>query len=165
MKYEWDVAKALRNRLKHGVSFADAVIALSDERAVTMEDGLSKDESRFVAIGLDAQLCLLVVVFTYQEDVVRMLPIVMSRSYRRLIGSPPTGVGRNAASLAVCARVDARALGRQDPGQCRGSAPRARSAPERLSEARKAHPWALRLSGCAGVPGEDHAAEGDGRRG
>jgi len=73
MKYEWDVAKALRNRLKHGVSFADAVIALSDERAVTMEDGLSKDESRFVAIGLDAQLCLLVVVFTYQEDVVRII--------------------------------------------------------------------------------------------
>ncbi len=73
MKYEWDVAKALRNRLKHGVSFADAVIALSDERAVTMEDGLSKDESRFVAIGLDAQLCLLVVVFTYQEDIVRII--------------------------------------------------------------------------------------------
>ncbi len=73
MKYEWDVAKALRNRLKHGVSFADAVIALSDERAVTMEDGFSKDESRFVAIGLDAQLCLLVVVFTYQEDVVRII--------------------------------------------------------------------------------------------
>jgi len=73
MKYEWDVAKALRNRLKYGVSFADAVIALSDERAVTMEDGLSKDESRFVAIGLDAQLCLLVVVFTYQEDVVRII--------------------------------------------------------------------------------------------
>ena len=73
MKYEWDVAKALRNRLKHGVSFADAVIALSDERAVTMEDGLSKDESRFVAIGLDAQLCLLVVVFTHQEGVVRII--------------------------------------------------------------------------------------------
>ena len=73
MKYEWDVGKALRNRLKHGVSFADAVTVLCDEQALTIEDTFSDDEARFITVGLDAQLCLLVVVFKHGEDVVRII--------------------------------------------------------------------------------------------
>ncbi len=34
MEYEWDAGKALRNLRKHGVDFADAVIALEDENAL-----------------------------------------------------------------------------------------------------------------------------------
>jgi uncharacterized DUF497 family protein len=73
MKYEWDVSKALRNRLKHGVSFADAVSVLADEQALTLEDTFSKGEARFVTLGLDAHSRLLVVVFTNREDVIRII--------------------------------------------------------------------------------------------
>ena len=73
MKCEWDVAKAKRNRLKHGVSFADAVVALSDEYAITFEDKLTSGEERFVTIGLDAQLNLLVVVFTNRPKTIRII--------------------------------------------------------------------------------------------
>lgn len=73
MKYEWDVAKALRNRLKRGVRFADAVIALSDEYAITVEDKFSNDEDRFLTIGLDAQARLLLVVFTHRNKTIRII--------------------------------------------------------------------------------------------
>ena len=73
MKYEWDVAKALRNRLKHGINFADGVTTLADEHALTMEVKVSHDEARFVTLGLDAHSRLLVVVFTHREDVVRII--------------------------------------------------------------------------------------------
>ncbi len=73
MKYEWDVAKALRNRLKHGVGFADAVPVLADEQALTLEDTFSNGEARFVTLGLDAHSRLLVVVFANREDVIRII--------------------------------------------------------------------------------------------
>ena len=38
MDYEWDPRKASANLRKHGVDFADAVIALEDENALTIED-------------------------------------------------------------------------------------------------------------------------------
>lgn len=38
MDYEWDPRKASENLRKHGVDFADAVIALEDENALTIED-------------------------------------------------------------------------------------------------------------------------------
>lgn len=51
MKFEWDVRKADQNFRKHGVDFADAVIALEDENALTIEDG-GHDEQRFKTLGL-----------------------------------------------------------------------------------------------------------------
>jgi len=38
MKVKWDPDKAASNLRKHGVDFADAVIALEDEHALTIED-------------------------------------------------------------------------------------------------------------------------------
>ena len=46
MRFSWASGKAARNRLKHGVDFADAVIALEDENALTVEDS-GHDERRF----------------------------------------------------------------------------------------------------------------------
>ena len=46
MEFEWDPRKAKENLRKHGVDFADAVIALEDENALTMEDP-DHDELRF----------------------------------------------------------------------------------------------------------------------
>jgi uncharacterized DUF497 family protein len=50
MEIEWDPKKAKTNIRKHGVSFADAVLVLSDELAITIEDPRHA-EQRFVTIG------------------------------------------------------------------------------------------------------------------
>jgi uncharacterized DUF497 family protein len=38
MGYEWDPDKAKLNIRKHGIAFADAVSAFSDDSAITVED-------------------------------------------------------------------------------------------------------------------------------
>ena len=71
--YEWDPAKAAANVEKHGVSFADAVTALKDELALTIPDPDSVGEDRFVSVGMDATGQILVTVFTFRADVVRII--------------------------------------------------------------------------------------------
>ena len=73
MQYEWDPAKARTNANKHGVRFADAVTALEDERAVTVEDPDSGGERRFVSLGTDANGQLLVTVFTLRAGSIRII--------------------------------------------------------------------------------------------
>jgi uncharacterized protein len=70
--FEWDVQKARANWLKHGVAFSDAVTALEDVRALTIEDD-TPDEQRFITIGSDALGRLLVVVYTYRADAIRII--------------------------------------------------------------------------------------------
>ena len=53
MDYEWDPGKAAENLRKHSVDFADAVIALEDENALTIEDP-DHDEQRFKTLGMRA---------------------------------------------------------------------------------------------------------------
>jgi uncharacterized DUF497 family protein len=69
---EWDGRKAAANRKKHGVDFADAVTALHDEMALTIRDE-STDEERFVTTGTDALGCVLVVVYTWREERLRVI--------------------------------------------------------------------------------------------
>jgi hypothetical protein len=73
MDYEWDRAKARANAKKHGVDFADAVIALSDEAATTIRDPDSEDEERFVSLGMDPNGRVLVTVFTYRGSRIRII--------------------------------------------------------------------------------------------
>ena len=70
---EWDAAKAKANLSKHGVDFADAVLALEDEQALTRADTGSDDEARFVTLGMDPSGRLLVVVFTFRGEAVRLI--------------------------------------------------------------------------------------------
>ena len=70
--FEWDRRKATLNLLKHGVDFADAATALHDDRALTIRD-CGSDEDRFVTLGMDALGRVLVVVFTYREDRIRLI--------------------------------------------------------------------------------------------
>jgi uncharacterized DUF497 family protein len=71
--YQWDAAKALRNRQKHGVDFADAVGVFEDERALTIEDPLSEHEQRWISIGMDWLGRILVVVYTWRGDTIRLI--------------------------------------------------------------------------------------------
>ena len=73
MEYEWDPAKAISNRQKHKVSFADAVAVFEDPSAITIADEFSAEE-RFVIIGMDAFGEVLVVVYTWRGvDTVRVI--------------------------------------------------------------------------------------------
>jgi len=70
---EWDPAKAEANFLKHGVRFADAVSALEDDLALTIRDPHSEDEERWVTMGGDAVGRVLVVVYTWRGDKLRLI--------------------------------------------------------------------------------------------
>lgn len=72
MEIEWDPKKSKANVRKHGVSFADAATVLSDDLAITIEDQ-RHTEQRFVTIGSDALSRVLVVVYTYREDRIRLI--------------------------------------------------------------------------------------------
>jgi len=73
MNFEWDPRKARENLRKHGVDFADAVIALEDENALTVEDP-NHDEPRFKTLGMGPVIDILFVVHCEQsEDCIRII--------------------------------------------------------------------------------------------
>ncbi|HEV8043305.1 MAG TPA: BrnT family toxin [Bryobacteraceae bacterium] len=73
MLTEWDPGKARLNARKHGISFADAVASLEDEGALTMRDPFSDEEERWVSMGQDALGRVLVVVYTWRGESVRLI--------------------------------------------------------------------------------------------
>jgi len=66
MEFEWDPRKAKENLRKHGVDFADAVMALEDENALTIEDP-SHEELRFKTLGMGPTPKVLFVVHCEQS--------------------------------------------------------------------------------------------------
>ena len=72
MAPQWDPAKARANFRKHGIRFADAVTALEDEMAISVRDE-SEYEDRWVTIGMDSLARILVVVYTWREEQVRLI--------------------------------------------------------------------------------------------
>ena len=73
MDVSWDPAKAAANLEKHGVRFSDAESVLFDPEAVTVEDLTAEGEQRLVSLGMDALGRVLVVVYTYRGEDVRMI--------------------------------------------------------------------------------------------
>lgn len=69
----WDPEKARQNLRKHGVRFSDAEPVLFDVNAVTIEDPAAEGEQRHVTVGLDALGRVLVVVFTYRGEDLRLI--------------------------------------------------------------------------------------------
>jgi len=72
MAVEWDPAKARANLRKHGVHFADAVTALEDARAISVRDE-TEDEERWITIGVDSLARILVVVYTWRDEQIRLI--------------------------------------------------------------------------------------------
>jgi len=77
---EWDSRKANENLRKHGVDFADAVIALEDENALTIEDK-DHEEQRFKTLGMGPSLNILYVIHAYREE--ECLRIISARKADR----------------------------------------------------------------------------------
>jgi uncharacterized protein len=74
MDAEWDPAKARANLRKHGIRFADAVTALEDARAISIRDERGEgDEARWISIGMDSLARILVVVYTWRGERVRLI--------------------------------------------------------------------------------------------
>lgn len=87
MNYQWDPEKAALNYGKHGVYFADAVSVFSDDYAITIEDDYS-DEQRFITLGMDALGRILVVVYTWRGDDIRVISAreATAREYKQYRG-------------------------------------------------------------------------------
>ena len=76
LRFEWDEAKNRANRRRHGVSFEEARSAFLDESARLIADpDHSSEEDRFILLGLNIQLRLLVVCHCYREtdEVIRII--------------------------------------------------------------------------------------------
>ena len=71
-QFEWDPAKSQSNFSKHDVRFADAVGVFEDDLAITIED-TSTDEERFKTLGTDFLGRILVVVYTWRGDTIRLI--------------------------------------------------------------------------------------------
>ena len=70
--FEWDESEAIDNKLKHGISFADTFAIFDDPNAVTIED-FREGEQRYVTIGMDAFGRILVVVYAWREENIRII--------------------------------------------------------------------------------------------
>jgi len=84
MAYTWDAQKEKANYAKHGVHFADAVGALEDERALTEPDD-STSEERCKTLGMDFLGRIVVVVYTYREDDIRLISARKAKPRQRTI--------------------------------------------------------------------------------
>ena len=77
IRFEWDTAKAAANLRKHGVSFAEAETAFSDDYAKILPDPdhSTDEEDRFLLLGLSSTLRVLVVVHCLREagSVIRLI--------------------------------------------------------------------------------------------
>jgi hypothetical protein len=66
---EWDPAKAIANRTKHGVSFEEAATVFADPRMLTVyDDEHSESEDRWITLGTSAAGRVLVVCHTFREE-------------------------------------------------------------------------------------------------
>lgn len=82
MAYEWDEEKAMANLRKHKVDFADAVGVFDDSRALSMPEATPHEE-RFIAVGMDLLGRILVVVYTYRGERIRIISARLATASER----------------------------------------------------------------------------------
>lgn len=67
--FEWDDKKAQSNLMKHGVSFEEAQSVFFDDQAIQFwDDDNSKEEDRFLMLGLSNTFRILLVVHCFRES-------------------------------------------------------------------------------------------------
>ncbi|MEO1391851.1 MAG: BrnT family toxin [Cyanobacteria bacterium J06634_5] len=67
--FEWDDQKALQNQQKHGISFAEAQTVFEDVNArLSYDPDHSRDEDRYVLLGVSAVLRVLIVCHVYRQN-------------------------------------------------------------------------------------------------
>ena len=84
MSLEWDIPKAEANFKKHGVRFSEVVPLFEDDFAITIEDRESDpEEQRFVSIGTGAKNRIIVAVYCYRGDTIRIISARLAEPHER----------------------------------------------------------------------------------
>jgi hypothetical protein len=83
--FEWDKeSKAGANFRKHGVRVPEAIPVFDDPYAITVTDDESElDEQRFVTLGIGAAGRLLVVVYTWRGENIRIISARPAEAHER----------------------------------------------------------------------------------
>ena len=82
MRFAWDPEKARTNRMKHGVSFAEAATAFLDPLALLLDDDLHPERGIPIAQSEAARLLFTVYVEVH-DDLIRIISVRRSRSHER----------------------------------------------------------------------------------
>jgi uncharacterized DUF497 family protein len=70
--FQWDKTKAEQNEAKHGICFADTLGVFEDPNGMTLEQHV-RGEERYVTMGMDGFGRILVVVYTWRGDNIRII--------------------------------------------------------------------------------------------
>ena len=83
--FEWDEeSKAGTNFRKHGVRMPEAIPVFDDPYAITITDDVSDpSEERFVTLGMGAAGRLLVVVYTWRDENIRIISARPGEAHER----------------------------------------------------------------------------------
>jgi uncharacterized protein len=85
LRFEWDPKKARANLRKHGISFEEAATVFGDPHSVTISDPdhSSKDEDRFVTLGISLRQRILVVVQCERGETIRIISARRATEHER----------------------------------------------------------------------------------
>ena len=84
MAFEWDPAKARANVRNHGVRFEESRAVFDDPYAITIADDAEEpSEERFVSIGMGELGRVLIVVYTYRGNNVRIISARVAAAHER----------------------------------------------------------------------------------
>ena len=84
MGFEWDAAKAKANVRNHGVRFEESRAVFDDPYAITIaDDGADQREERPVSMGMGALGRVLIVVYTYRGDNIRIISVRVAAAHER----------------------------------------------------------------------------------
>ncbi len=84
MAFEWDERKAEANFRKHGVLFPEAEPIFRDDYAITaLDEESDPDYQRFVSIGTGALGRVLVVVYCYRAEAIRIISVRLANPIER----------------------------------------------------------------------------------
>jgi hypothetical protein len=82
--YDWDPEKADANFKKHGVHFSETESVFEDDYAITIADNESDfEEQRFVTIGTGLNTRVLVVVYCYRGEKIRIISARLAETVER----------------------------------------------------------------------------------
>ena len=88
IRFEWDEAKNLSNRRKHGITFEEACAAFLDPLYVSVQGRQEDGEPRWLPLGIVEGLLLLTVAQTVREErdhgtLVEVIRIISARQATR----------------------------------------------------------------------------------
>lgn len=86
MNLEWDPRKAKSNYRKHGVHFAETEPIFEDDLALTISDDESDPhEPRFISIGMGATARIIVVVYAYRGEKIRVISARLAEPHEQKV--------------------------------------------------------------------------------